>query len=143
MSTNPISPPNNRTVEPPAGARGSTATILVVEDDETVREFVRVALELAGYAVVTAADGGQGLAEYMTNPDRYDLLLSDVVMPNQTGPELVEIIRGIRPGVRVLFMSAYTGGTCSNPIEMPPGVPLLEKPFGIDRLLQAVSQAIS
>jgi two-component system, cell cycle sensor histidine kinase and response regulator CckA len=143
MQTNPISPTPNRSVEPLGKARGTGATILVVEDDDAVRAFVRMVLEFAGYVVVTATDGGQGLAEYMTDPDRFDLLLSDVVMPNRTGPELFEIVRRVRPGVRVLFMSAYTAGTSLNPVEMPPGAPLLEKPFSIDRLLGAVAEAFS
>jgi len=143
MSTNPTSPTHNRSVEPLGLARGSGATILVVEDDEAVREFVRVVLEHAGYVVVTASDGGCGLAEYMADPDRFALLLSDVVMPNRTGPELVESVRRVRPEVRVIFMSGYTGGTSSTPVEMPPGVSLLEKPFNIDQLLDAVAQAVS
>jgi two-component system, cell cycle response regulator CpdR len=143
MSTNPTSPTHNRAVEPLGLARGSGATILVVEDEEAVREFVRVVLEHAGYVVVTASDGGHGLAEYMADPDRFDLLLSDVVMPNRTGPELVEIVRRVRPEVRVIFMSGYTGGTSSTPVEMPPRASLLEKPFNIDQLLDAVAQAVS
>lgn len=143
MSANPTPSTHTRSAGPLDCARVLGATILLVEDDEAVREFVRVVLQNAGYAVVTASDGNQGLKEYMTDPDRFALVLSDVVMPNRTGPELVEVVRRVRPGVRVLFMSAYTGGTNSHPVAMPPDALLLEKPFSIDRLLNTVAQAIS
>jgi DNA-binding NtrC family response regulator len=117
-------------------------TILLVEDDESVREFVRIVLDHAGYAVVTAQDGEQGLDEYLANPTHFDLLLSDVMMPNRTGPELVEVIRRVRPDARVLFMSAYSGGTAANPFELATGITLLEKPFSIGQLLHAVAEAL-
>ncbi len=114
----------------------------MVEDEYAVREFVRAVLEQAGYVVVAASDGERGFDEYAAAPDRFALVLSDVVMPNRTGPELVELIRRIRPEVPVIFMSAYTGGTSSTPVDMPPNVTLLEKPFSLDRLLKVVSWAI-
>jgi CheY-like chemotaxis protein len=117
-------------------------TILVVEDEYAVREFVRAVLEQSGYDVVAASDGEHGFAEFEAAPDRFALVLSDVIMPNRTGPELIELIRGIRPKVPVIFMSAYTGGTSSTPVEMPPGVTLLEKPFSLNQLLQTVAGAI-
>jgi two-component system cell cycle sensor histidine kinase/response regulator CckA len=143
MPTSPVSSTHNQPAEAAGRARSTCPSILVVEDDEGVREFVRVVLVHAGYAVVTTADGEQALTEFLADPNRFDLLLTDVVMPNRTGLELVEIIRRVRPDARVLFMSAYPGGTSSNPVEMPPGIALLEKPFSIDRLLHAVSQAVA
>ncbi len=132
-----------RASEPLGQDSGKQKRILVVEDDDSVREYVRMVLEHAGYSVVTAPDGNGGLAEYRNDPDRIDLLLTDVVMPNRTGPELVELIHRERPGLRVLFMSAYTGGTSSSKIAMPTGIPLIEKPFTMDGLLQAVNRVFS
>lgn len=124
------------------GEHASKTTILLVEDDDAVREFVRVVLEHAGYCVVAATHGEQGFAEYIADPDRFALVISDVVMPNKTGPELVEAIRRIRPEIRVIFMSAYTGGTSSAPVEMSRGEILLEKPFSLDQLLHTVAVAV-
>jgi DNA-binding NtrC family response regulator len=120
----------------------SPTTVLLVEDEESVREFVRVVLEQAGYEVVAVGDGIEGFERFSSEPHRFDLVLTDVLMPNRTGPELFELVRGIQPDARVLFMSAYTGGTPLTPIEMPHGVSLIEKPFSLDRLLLAVRQAL-
>jgi two-component system, cell cycle response regulator CpdR len=141
MSSNPNNPNHTQAFES-QGAHATGATILLVEDEYAVREFVRAVLEQSGYVVVAATDGEHGLAEYAAAPDRFALVLSDVIMPNRTGPELIELIRRIRPEVPVIFMSAYTGGMSSTPIEMPPDVTLLEKPFSLDQLLKAVIQTI-
>jgi CheY-like chemotaxis protein len=134
--------PNHAQSQVPLRANAPGTTILLVEDEYAVREFVRAVLEQSGYVVVAATDGEQGLAEFAAAPDRFALVLSDVIMPNRTGPELVEQIRLIRPEVPVIFMSAYTGGTCSTPIEMPSDVALLEKPFSLDQLVKVVIRTI-
>jgi DNA-binding NtrC family response regulator len=121
------------------GELASKTAVLLVEDDDAVREFVRAVLEHVGYSVVAATHGEQGFAEFIADPDRFALIISDVVMPNKTGPELIEAIRRIRPEVRVIFMSAYTGGLSSAPAEISPGEILLEKPFSLDQLLHTVA----
>jgi PAS domain S-box-containing protein len=128
----------SRPATPPPARR----TVLLVEDEDTVREFVRMVLEQAGYEVVCAADGEQALNVYRAGPDQIDLVLTDVVMPNRTGPDLAAELRQLWPDVRVLFMSGYTGGTASTPVEMPPGALLLDKPFSLDHLLRAVASAL-
>jgi two-component system, cell cycle response regulator CpdR len=143
MSSNSSSPIHTQRVEPQRCAQARRTTILVVEDEESVREFVRLVLENAGYAVVAAHDGDHGFNEFAADPDRFSLVLTDVVMPNRTGPDLVEVIRRIRPDIPVIFMSAYTGGSSASPTEMPPSATLLEKPFGLEQLLHAANQAIS
>jgi DNA-binding NtrC family response regulator len=117
-------------------------SILLVEDDDAVRAFVRLALENSGYNVVPASDGEIGSVQFEMDPERFVLVVTDVVMPNRTGPELIEIIRRTRPEMPVIFMSAYVGCSQSTPIEIPPGATLLEKPFSLDQLLQAVAQAL-
>ena len=82
------------------------------------------------------------MALFRADPARVDLVLTDVVLPTRTGPELAAELRLVRPDVRVLFMSGYTGGTASHPVELPPGTPFLEKPFSLDRLLHAVDEAV-
>ncbi|HEV3386078.1 MAG TPA: response regulator [Gemmata sp.] len=134
--------PNHAQSQVPQRTHAPGTTILLVEDEYAVREFVRAVLEQSGYVVVGATDGEHGLAEFAATPDRFALVLSDVIMPNRTGPELVEQIRLIRPEVPVIFMSAYTGGTSSTPVEMPSDVALLEKPFSLDQLLKVVTRTI-
>jgi len=122
---------------------GSLGTILLVEDDDGVRAFVRLGLEHAGYTVLASGSTAQALDLFTASPARIDLVLSDVIMPNQTGPELIAALRRLRPDVRAVFMSGYTGGIATHPIELPGDVPLLEKPFTLERLLQVVSQSVN
>lgn len=126
----------------PAPAPTGRRTVLLVEDEEAVRDFVRMVLEQAGYEVIPAIDGEHALALYCDQPDRIHLVLTDVVMPNRTGPDLASQLRRHWPKVRVLFMSGYTGGTASTPVQMPSDAQLLEKPFSLDRLLRAVADAL-
>lgn len=127
----------------PAGPPASRPTVLVAEDDPAVREFVRVALEQAGYAVVAAGDGLAAGDLFAADPAKFDLVLTDVVMPHAIGPELAARARQIRPGVPVLFMSAFPGGPGIAPDPLPAGERLLEKPFSVASLLNAVKDLLS
>ena len=131
-------PPTTAVPEPPRRGR-----VLLVEDEEAVRRFIQLVLERASYTVIPTANGDEAIERYRADPAAIDLVLTDVVMPYRTGPELVEELRRIQPGVRVAFMSGYTGGTAAHPIDFPADTPLLEKPFTIDRLLQVVGSAIA
>lgn len=124
-------------------ASNDRRTVLLVEDEEAIREFVRVVLEQAGYQVIPAIDGEHALNLFRSQPNDIDLVLTDVVMPRRTGPELAAELKRMKPQVRVLFMSGYPGGTASNPVQMPREAKLLEKPFSLDRLLRAVSEALT
>ncbi len=117
-------------------------TILLVEDDEAVRRFIRTVLHHGGYEVAMASDGDEALALYCARPNGIDLVLTDVVMPNRTGPALVKELRRITPGLSVIFMSGYTGGTASTAVEMPPDATLIEKPFSIERLLRTIAESL-
>jgi PAS domain S-box-containing protein len=92
----------------PTKAPGGTETILLVEDDEQVRRLTHGILESAGYVVFAARDGFEALAIADGHPERIHLLLSDVVMPTMTGPELARRLVAARPGLRVLCVSGYT-----------------------------------
>src|SRR6478736_2334946 len=116
--------------EPAASDKLPLARILLVEDVDGVRDFVRAALEQEGYAVAAAADADRALARFRAEPAPFHLVLTDVIMPGRSGPELADTLRVIRPGVRVLFMSAYVGSAHA----LPPGGELLEKPFTVEQL---------
>jgi PAS domain S-box-containing protein len=107
-----------------AGAGGET--ILVVEDEGSVRKLVRKILEGRGYRVREAAQGEQALSEAAAGP--IDLLLTDIVMPGLSGPELAQRFLLMRPGTPVLFMSGYTD-TSAPGMALARDVPFLSKPF--------------
>lgn len=115
--------------------------MLLAEDDEAVRAFVRAVLEQAGFAVEPAADGRAAGDLFAAAPDRFALVLTDVMMPHVIGPELAARVRTIRPSVPVLFMSAFPGGPGA-PDPLPVDEPLLEKPFSVAALLAAVAKAL-
>jgi CheY-like chemotaxis protein len=121
-----------------AGAASGNETILVVEDDPGVRALVVRALQEGGYRVLPAAGGDEAefVARELEGP--LDLLLSDVVMPGRTGPEVARAIAAIRPGVRVLFVSGYTHDAIGRKGELPEGTELLHKPFTPEVLLARV-----
>lgn len=116
--------------------------MLLAEDDDAVREFIRVALEAAGHTVVAAPDGRAAGDLFAANPDGFDLVLTDVVMPHAIGPELAARVRKLRPNVPVLFMSAFPGGPGVAPDPIPAEERLLEKPFTVAALLAAVNDLL-
>jgi PAS domain S-box-containing protein len=121
-----------RRPEPPAPrpADGRGATILVVEDEEPVRSLTERILVSAGFTCLAAGDGDEAFEVFEEHRDEIDLIVTDVVMPRVSGPELAERIGAAGPPV--LFMSGYAD-------QRLPG--MLEKPFSADELLRAVSAA--
>ena len=117
-------------------------TILLAEDDDAVREFVRTVLAQAGFAVVAAPDGRTASDLFAATPDRFALVLTDVVMPHAIGTELAARVRAVRPNLPVLFMSAFPGGPGLAPDPFPANASLLEKPFSVSALLAAVATAL-
>ena len=113
-------------------------TILLVEDDEIMRSLTRKLLEEHGYTVVEADDGKSALEWVESHPDPIDLLLTDVVMRRISGPELVERLSTIRPSVKIVYMSGYTGELMAIRKILKPGVTLLEKPFVRTALLNTI-----
>ena len=126
----------------PAPVRGS-GTILLVEDEQGVRELAREILEINGYTVLEAVSPGDALliAERHTGPIR--LILTDVVMPHMSGRELVERLLPLRPDMRVLYMSGYTDDAIANHGILHPGTRLLEKPFTPDALVRKIHEALA
>jgi CheY-like chemotaxis protein len=84
-----------------------TETLLVVEDDAALRQIIQSGLKMFGYRVLTAADGEAALAMASTRSGEIDLLLSDVVMPGMTGPQLANRMREEQPHIKILLMSGY------------------------------------
>lgn len=120
--------------EPPPSA----GTVLVVDDEAGIRDVAERILVRHGYDVILAATGDEARSLVGRHPGSIDLVLSDVIMPGCNGPELVDQLLVIRPGLRVLFMSGYTGSELATRSSMGDGAPLLEKPFSEATLIAAV-----
>lgn len=125
----------------PATVRGSE-TLLIVEDDSAVRDLARRILEDAGYKVLAAAGGREGLRLLEGAPGEVSLLLTDVVMPEMSGRELFERSRAIRPGLKVLYMSGYTDNAIAHHGILEPGTDLISKPFSASELAYRVRRAL-
>ncbi len=119
-----------------------TETILLVEDEAAVRMSARRLLERHGYTVVEARHGVEAL-ELVEDPDnQFDLVLTDVVMPEMGGRELVERLRARQPSLKVLFMSGYTERTILVDGTMPPGTGFVEKPFTVEQLIRRLRKIL-
>jgi PAS domain S-box-containing protein len=116
--------------EPP---RGDGETILVVEDDMTVRLIISEVLEELGYNVLVASDARPAIPLLQSNR-RIDLMVSDVVLPHINGRKLAEIARAARPGLKVLFVTGYAENATDRGGFLDDGMDLLTKPFPLDAL---------
>jgi PAS domain S-box-containing protein len=126
--------------EAPAARR--PGTILVVEDDEMVRDLTRSMLLSLGYAVVPAATPIIALTLCRELDVHIDLLLSDVVMPTMKGSELSQRVRAIRPDLKVLFMSGYTADVVGRHGVVDEAVSFIQKPFTLAELARSVEAAL-
>ena len=124
-------------ISPVRPGGGQAERILVVEDRQVVRELARDVLVDAGFEVETAAGGDEALAISAASPP-FDLLLSDVVMPGSSGPELAQRVREAQPGLPVVFMSGYTDDVLADEVLALPRTWFLRKPFGGSDLVGAV-----
>ena len=117
-----------RATVPPRTLRG-TELVLLVEDEDQVRVIVRSVLERQGYRVLAARDGAEALAIADAHEGKIDLLLTDVVMPNMSGPELARLIAVSRPETKVVCMSGYTDDSIVRHGILASGVDFLQKPL--------------
>ena len=127
-------------VPAPETARGN-GTILLVEDEDVVRELARRVLERQGYTVLTCANGGEAVALADADERRIDLLLTDVVMPGLRGYEVAERVSATRPGIKILYMSGYAEDALVGRAAIN-GSALIEKPFAIDALTRRVRETL-
>ena len=130
----------------PAAARdtdkGGCETVLLVEDEESVRELVRVTLTARGYRVLEAENGEAGLKIAENTSDRIDILVTDVMMPGIGGRELAKRLVALRPGLSVLFLSGYTEEAVVTPGALGPGTAFLQKPFTLQSLSKKVREIL-
>jgi len=121
-----------------AAPRPGDETILLVEDETVVRHLVAEILEGSGYTVMQAGDGPSALELLRRHSGKLDLLVTDVVMPGMSGPEVAQAVTSMRPGTQVLYTSGYTDSAIGHHGVLEPGIAFLQKPFSADDLTRKV-----
>jgi PAS domain S-box-containing protein len=128
--------------EPATGA-GAGQTILVVDDEPTVRMLTYESLQELGYRVIEAADGPQGLL-VLQSSSRIDLLVTDVGLPGGlNGRQLADAARQLRPGLQVLFITGYAENAIIGNGHLPPGMHILTKPFTLAELVRRIEALLA
>jgi two-component system cell cycle sensor histidine kinase/response regulator CckA len=130
-----------RRVSAPVAARG-TETVLVVEDEASVRRLAGAMLEAAGYRVLVAANAEDAVPLVQRHDGPVDLVLTDVVMPGMNGRDLAARLVALRPGVRVLYTSGYTDDAIVHHGVLDPELLFISKPYSTGELTQKVRQAL-
>ncbi len=130
--------------QPPvaAVAFGGTETLLIAEDEEMVRAFMKKIFERVGYKVIAAADGEDAVQKFKENREDISLILSDVIMPRKNGREILEEVRQIKPAIKVLFISGYTSNVMHEKGILEEGMDFIAKPFAKDKLLRKVREVL-
>jgi CheY-like chemotaxis protein len=126
---------------PAVQAHAADETLLVVEDGEALRILVKRILERQGYRVLLAANAGEALHLFESNAV-IDLILTDVIMPGGSGPELIRRLVAERPGLKVLYMSGYTEDAISHHGVLDPGIAFLNKPFSSESLGRKIREVL-
>ncbi len=134
--------PTEKSLEMRENAPRGTETILVVEDDDNVRDLAARILESLGYKVLEAPDGEHALHSAKVYEGPIDLLLTDVVMPKMRGREVSEKLSAVRPELKVLFMSGYTDRNISRDQILDQGAHFIQKPFGKVQLAVKVREVL-
>jgi two-component system cell cycle sensor histidine kinase/response regulator CckA len=115
------------------------ASILIVDDEPAIRELCAAILTQFGFRCEMAGSGAEGLETFATARGEFDLILSDVVMPDFSGPEMVRRMEIIRPDIRSVYMSGFPDAS------FPPSrkkSPVIKKPFTTDQLMKTVQQTL-
>lgn len=127
-------------ISPPSA--GGMETLLVAEDEEMVKVFLKKILERAGYRVIVAGDGEDAITRFREHDD-ISLVLSDVVMPKKNGLEVVQEIKKIKPGIKVIFISGYTADLMHKKGIIEEGVEFISKPFAKNDLLRKIREVLN
>jgi len=126
-----------RQQEPGPLLRGSE-TVLLVEDEASLRELLREALEASGYSVLVARDGAEALQIAEAHVGTIQIMVTDVIMPGMTGPKIVDLVAPTRPEMKVVYISGYSDASVTRHGLIAAGTSFLSKPFSPDALLRKV-----
>jgi PAS domain S-box-containing protein len=133
-------PPSPKVLAPVRARAGET--ILVVEDEASVRYMMKRALEGVGYRVIDAGSASDALDLLVRHRGDISLVLTDVVMPGQSGRDLADRVTDLMPDIQVLFTSGYTDGDIARRGLLEPGAAFIQKPFTTDALVRAVRERL-
>ena len=123
--------------------RGNGEMVLVVDDEENIRLITQATLEKYGYAVATATDGTDGLAQYALNRERIALVLSDIAMPYMDGPAMIRALKRIEPNAQVIVMSGLLNPEQIVELDRLKVNAYLSKPFTADTLLTTIADVLN
>ncbi|MEX2489591.1 MAG: ATP-binding protein [Pseudomonadales bacterium] len=123
-------------------ARGGNETLLVVEDNQQVRELAQLILRGAGYKLVVASNGKEAVEKFKHHSDTIDLAILDVVMPRMGGREVMTKIQEIRPDIKVMFTSGYSENGVHANFILEEGLELVKKPYNTDELRSRVRKVL-
>jgi two-component system cell cycle sensor histidine kinase/response regulator CckA len=126
----------------PPLATGEMETVLLAEDEESLRELIGELLEANGYQVLAAEDPTKAIETAERHGGVIHLLLTDVLMPGMNGRELAQRVRELRPDIRVLYMSGHTEDSIAQSGLLEPGALLISKPFTQESLARKVREAL-
>jgi signal transduction histidine kinase len=141
-ATGTLSAVNKKLAPSPRAVSGSEV-LLVVDDNEAVRIVAQTTLERLGYRVLTAASGQEALESLRTATELPDLIMTDVILPGMTGPELYREVAVLYPGLRVIFTSGYSPEAIAPQAELQRGVLFVEKPYTATILASKVREALA
>jgi DNA-binding response OmpR family regulator len=116
--------------------------VLLVDDEEAVREMVGEILEQAGFEVLRAEDGSRGLALFGANRPRVDVVLLDLSMPGLSGEETLRRLREIEPGVRVVLSSGYDADEARRKFGVSAPFAFIQKPYRPEQLLAEIGRCL-
>ena len=123
--------------------KGMGEKILIVEDEEDVRQFTKKALNKFGYEVSTATNAEEAIDIFNKDMDKFSMVLSDVVLPGKSGIELVDELLVRKPDLRVLLCSGYTDHMSQYPLIVKKGFKFLQKPYTLANMLQSIREVIT
>jgi two-component system cell cycle sensor histidine kinase/response regulator CckA len=128
--------PDNRKSQP------GRETLLVVEDDDSVREFTVRMLNILGYSVLSAPDGHKALELFKSQASQIDMVITDMVMPNMTGKQFVEAIRQLDKNMKIMFVSGYGAEDALDGMTLDPSVAFFQKPYTRDQFSKKIREVL-
>ncbi len=128
--------------EAAVSVKGGNETVLVAEDDDSLRDLTRIVLESFGYSVITAEDGEDAITQFMESRESIHLVMLDMIMPKKNGKEVSEVLRKASPDVKILFLSGYTMDIIKDEYLTESGFDFIHKPIRPQDLLVKVREVL-
>lgn len=117
-------------------------TLLIVEDDDSVREFTVRMLKTIGYNVLSATDGQKGLDLFKSQAAQINMIITDMLMPNMTGRQFVEAVRQIDKDMKIMFVSGYSPDDTEDGTALGQSVAFFQKPYTRDQLSKKIRDVL-